>query len=424
MAIRTKNRKGLGVLFSILVSIQSAPFAMAEDKDLAQARFLYQNAQKAEAIALCTKNISVGKNVAQWHEMLARACTVNNGDKSRAAQEIKTALQLAPHDENVVATAGLILAGSENNFIVPKILEAIKAHPQNGRLHAALAACYDASHDPLAEKEIKNAIKLAPLDYDVNFEAVDHYAKLQKQDELDKAYARLLQGSPRSSIAYTSSGVYKRDNYRFTEASHDLQKAVELNPKYEYACSMLGKALKKSRNLPEAIKVYTVMLKTGGPNASTFGRRANCYALIKETEKAIKDYDQAIKIYGGGTNFLPQKPTDVLNKADRLDYNKYWLERVECREKLGQIDQSISELTSYISGVTHPESACEIRQRLYRKKGEYAKALTDLNYLIKKDAFVGERYTDRAEVYNKLGRSAEAREDLKHAQNIEATGSP
>lgn len=401
-----------------------APSAMAEDKDLAQARFLYQNAQRAEAIALCSKNISAGKNAAQWHEVLARTCASNSGDKSRAAQEIKTALRLAPHDENIVATAGLLLAGSENNFIVPKIIEEIKAHPRNGRLHAALAACYDASHDPLAEQEIKTAIKLDPLDYDVNFEAVDHYAKMQKQDELDKAYIRLIQGSPRSSIAYTCRGVYKRDNYRFAEASQDLQKAVELNPAYEYARSMLGKALKKNKNLPEAIKVYTSMLQSSGPNASTFGRRANCYAHTNEPDKAIKDYDQAIKIYGRGSSFLPQKPTDVLNKSDRLDYNKYWLERVECRERLGQIDQCISELTSYISGVTHPESAYEIRQRLYRKKGEYAKALIDLNYLIKKDAFVGERYTDRAEVYTKLGRSVEARQDLKHAENIEATGSP
>lgn len=424
MYIRNTSRTSFRILFSILAFAQLAPSVMAEDKDLAQARFLYQNAQRSEAIALCTKNISEGKNAAQWHEMLARTCASNSGDKSRAAQEIKMALHMAPHDENIVATAGMLLAGSENNFIVPKIQEEIKAHPKNGRLHAALAACYDASHDPLADQEIKRAIQFAPLDYDVNFEAVDHYAKMQKQDELDQAYNRLIQGSPKSSIAYTSRGVYKRDNYRFSEASQDLQKAVELNPKYEYACSMLGKALKKNKNLPEAIRVYSSMLKSGGPNASTFGRRANCYAHTNETEKAIKDYDQAIKIYGRGDSFLPQKPRDILNKADRLDYNKYWLERVECREKLGQIDQCIKELTSYISGVTHPDSAYEIRQRLYRKKSEYSKALADLNYLIKKDAFVAERYTDRAEVFTKLGRSAEAKQDLKHADNVEATGSP
>jgi tetratricopeptide (TPR) repeat protein len=247
---------------------------------------------------------------------------------------------------------------------------------------------------------------------------------LQRQDDVNKAYDRLIQGSPRSAYAYTERGVNRRDNYKFELSSQDLQRAVELNPKYGYAYSMLAKALKKGMKLPEAIKVYNSMLKNGGPNANLLGRRANCYAHTNQVDKAITDYDQAIKLYGKGTAFLPQKSADPMPKDQRLDYNKYWLERVECREQLGQIDQAINELTAYIAGALHPDSAYDIRQRLYRRQKQYEKALSDLNYLIKKEPFVGDRYTARAEVFAKLGRAAESKQDLKHAENIETTGSP
>ncbi len=166
-----------------------------------------------------------------------------------------------------------------------------------------------------------------------------------------------------------NAGVYLRDNYKFEQSAQDLQRAIELNPKYSYAYSMLAKALKKGLKLPEAIKIYNVMLLNGGPNANLLGRRAYCYAHTKQLDKAIKDYDQSIKMYGKGTAFVPQKSADPMPKDQRLDYNKYWLERVESREHLGQIDQGISELTAYIAGALHPDSAYEIRQRLYRSKG-------------------------------------------------------
>ncbi len=415
----------LGAILALAV-ISPASYAVPSENDLAQVTALYQNAQKQEAIEFCDKKIAAGKDLAQWHEMLAKACGPGREGPGRGEREIRKALQLAPADENIIATACLMLANSSSdmNVLLPKLQAAIKAHPRNARLHAALGAYYDAMHDPLADQEISAALKLAPLDYDVNLEAAEHYAKLQKPDEVDKAYTRLVQGHPKSAVAYASRGAYRRDSYRFAEASADLHKAVELNPKYEYAYSMLAKSLKRSKNLPEAIKVYTGMMNSSGPSANLLGRRANCYANTNQPEKAIKDYDQAIEIYGKGSKFLVQKTPDSLDKDQRLDYNKYWLERAECREKLGQLDQSITELTYYIAGATYPESAYEIRQRLYRKKGQYEKALVDLNYLIKKDAFVGERYTSRADVYTKLGRTAEAKQDLKHAENIEATGSP
>lgn len=341
--------------------------------------------------------------------------------------EIEKAMKAAPKDENIIATAGFIMSALSPNTasaMVPKIKEAIKSHPQNGRLHGALSDCYDAIQDPHAEQELLTAIRLAPLDFDVNFQAVEHYSKLANQDEVNNAYDRLIKGSPKSAFAWAERGVYRRDNYKFEQSAQDLQKAVELNPKYTNAYSMLAKALKKGLKHSEAVKVYNAMLKSGGLNANLFGRRANCYRHLEQSDKAINDYDQAIKIYGNGSAFLTQKSPDRLSKEARLDYNKYWLERAECREKLGQVDQALDEVTSYIAGALYPDSAYEIRQRLYRCKGQYNKALADLNYIIKKDAFVAELYTARAEVLAKLGRVAESKEDLKHAENIETTGSP
>lgn len=412
---------------SFLVSVDATFAIPNDDKDLAKARTLYQNAAPDQAVALCVKKIAEGKNLPQWHEMYAKAANLRHNGPATAASEIRKALDGAPKDENIIATAGFVMSGVSPNAaasVIPKIKESIKLHPKNGRLHGALSDCLDAMQDPHAEQELLTAIQLDPLDYDVNFQAIEHYSKLANQEEVNKAYDRLIKGSPKSAFAYAERGVYRRDNYKFEQSAQDLQKAIELNPKFSYAYSMLAKALKKGLKHSEAVKVYTSMLASGGPDANLLGRRANCYRLTKLYEKAIKDYDQAIKIYGKGPAFLPQKSIESMSQDQRLDYNKYWLERVECREQLGQIDQGINELSTYIAGALHPDSAYDIRQRLYRRKGQYDKALADLNYMIKKEAYVGERYTDRAEVLAKLGRIAESKQDLKHAENIETTGSP
>ncbi|MBS1957179.1 MAG: hypothetical protein JST89_23520 [Cyanobacteria bacterium SZAS-4] len=424
---RKNFRRYILCALSFLASANVSIAITSEDKDLAQARLLYQNAATDEAIALCVKKIAGGKNLPQWHEMYAKSLNLRRNGPATAATEIKKAMEGSPKDENIIATAGFIMSGvspSAASAVVPKLKEAIKSHPKNGRLHGALSDCFDAMQDSHADQELLTAIQLDPLDYDVNFQAIEHYSKLANADEVNKAYDRLIKGNPKSAFAWAERGVYRRDNYKFEQSAQDLQKAVELNPKYSYAYSMLAKALKKGLKHSEAIKVYNSMLASGGPNANLLGRRANCYRQTKQLDKAIKDYDQSINIYGKGSAFVPQKANDSMSKDQRLDYNKYWLERVECREQLGQIDQGINELTAYIGGALHPDSAYDIRQRLYRRKGQYDKALSDLNYMIKKEAFVGERYTDRAEVLAKLGRVAESKEDLKHAENIETTGSP
>ena len=423
----TQFTRILLVQVAVMMTGMAASDAVPEpDKDLAKAKLLYQNAQTSEAVALCTKKIAAGKDLAQWHEMLARTCALGSPGSDKARQEIKKALQLAPDDENIVASAGLILANSsaDVNFVFPKLQGALKAHPKNGRLHAAMSACYEANHDPSSEQEIVAAIKFDPLDFDVNNQAVSHYSNAQKQDEIERAFGRLIKGSPKSAFAFATRGSFNKSGYRFSDSAKDFQQAVTLNPKYDYAYSMLAKSLKRGTQLPEAIKIYTAMIAKEPNSGNLRGRRASCYANSNEQEKAIKDFSDALTILGKGSAFVAQKAPDVMVKDTRLDYNKYWLERVECREKLGQFDRAITELTVYIAGVTHPDSAYEIRQRLYRKKGQYDKALADLNYLIKKDPYVGERYSDRAEVFNKLGRSADAKQDLKHAENIEATGSP
>ncbi len=397
------------------------------DKDMAEARRLYQNAEQSKSVALCSKKIAAGKNLAQWYELRAQALSLDKGVHANAENDIKKALSLAPKDEHIIASAGFVLAdgGANALWILPKVQEAIKLHPQNGRCHAALSDCYQSLHNPRSEEEIVTAIKLDPSDFDVNLHAVEHYLQLQKTDEINKAYDRLVKFNSQSAYAYAQRGIFARDSYNLKSASHDLQRATELNPKYTLAYSMWSKCLSRTEQFPEAIRVLSAIINSGECNDKIYARRASCYSHANQIEKAIKDYDQAIKLCTkGNERTFASQSTVRMDKDHRLDYNKYWLERVECRERIGQLDQGIEELTSYINGNPHFESALEIRQRLLRKKGLFDKALLDLNRLIAKDPFVADRYQDRAEVLNKLGRSIEAKKDLKHAENIESTGSP
>jgi hypothetical protein len=67
-------------------------------------------------------------------------------------------------------------------------------------------------------------------------------------------------------------------------------------------------------------------------------------------------------------------------------------------------------------------SALYLRHHLYMKSGKYKQALLAVNKLITSDSDVARWYTQRAEVYEKLGRNADAARDLSRAKQLRVSG--
>lgn len=395
----------------------------SSDPDLTEAWRLLRNGQQEELKKVCIKRLGLQKNLAQWHELLALALE----GKAGAQAEVKKALAIAPQDEHIIATAGFLCAHSGNvdATVLRKLDQCTKLHPENARCHAAISACYRAMQNSNADAELALAIKSDQCDYDVNIEAAQHYMQKTNGVETESALERLTKYSPKSANAFFQRAQFELQSFRLDQACDNFKKATELNPKLPQAYAYWAKTLVKSEKYEQAAKVLTLMIENGDRSTSTLARRANCLMHSKQPAKALKDYDAAMNIIDPNNKYLTPGALHEMSRDARGNYKKYFLNRVECREQLGQIDQGIKELNMLIrADPLFSDSAMDIRQRLFRKKGLFAMALADLNALIVKDKYIADRYLARAEVLRKLGREEEAKRDIAHAQNVERTGTP
>lgn len=87
--MESKNFGRYALSTLVFLVIENTSFAApGEDKDLVQARLLYQNAATDEAITLCTEKIAAGKNLAQWHEMYAKALNLRRNGSANASLKV------------------------------------------------------------------------------------------------------------------------------------------------------------------------------------------------------------------------------------------------------------------------------------------------------------------------------------------------
>ncbi len=122
--------------------------------------------------------------------------------------------------------------------------------------------------------------------------------------------------------------------------------------------------IKSREEAKENIKLYTASLTFNPKIVEDYIRRGNAYSYIGEHDKAITDYDHAIKL----------KP-------------------------------------KYAKAYYHRGAA-------YGEKREYNKAIKDYNQVIKYDPYYAEAYSARGEVWLHLKKWEKAKSDLTFARNV------
>ncbi len=183
-----------------------------------------------------------------------------------------------------------------------------------------------------------------------------------------------------SSDGYLERGNLYIDLYQLDEAVADCKKSIELDEEAYYAYNNLGCALLKLRRLEEAIPpLEKAIALDPDKDHLPYLNLAECYSLTGEYEKAVKMYQEVMRLRPRATH-MNRKIADVYKKAKRyaeaIDVYKSMLEEIKAEKKKRNLTEKIS---SSVKGMLTEEDKreqklyCEIAE-VYHQQGNIEKA--------------------------------------------------
>ncbi|MEX0678129.1 MAG: tetratricopeptide repeat protein [Pirellulales bacterium] len=111
-------------------------------------------------------------------------------------------------------------------------------------------------------------------------------------------------------VGYAAAG-------RIEEALADLNRAVELNPRYPHAYFNRGELRYTKEDFPGAIDDYTLAIRLGSRAAAVYTSRGHAYYRMQRFGDALRDYGEAIKVD-------PENAAALVNRGDTYsDLGKY-----------------------------------------------------------------------------------------------------
>lgn len=139
-----------------------------------------------------------------------------------------------------------------------------------------------------------------------------------------------------------------------------------------------------------------------------YAARASSYQSKNELDRAIADFDQAIRLIG-----------EVAPASWELAFH-YWTRGHVYRAK-GDLDRAIGDYDESIRVAPKWDKAYNDRGAIYFQRGDYSRALADISQVI---AFrpdsprVAYAYAMRAMVYSKMGQAADGLPDANRAVEL------
>jgi tetratricopeptide (TPR) repeat protein len=208
------------------------------------------------------------------------------------------------------------------------------------------------------------------------YEYVQRGVEHARADQLECALgacAEAIRLEPKKADGYGCRASVLMQQQKKQEAVQDLNQAIKLEPNNGDYYFSRGLAQGGLDNHDAAIADYTKaieLINSDLAKSLTFAARASIYTSLDQPEKAIKDYDEAIRL------------------TPDFAYHYYH------------------------------------RGRLYLKSGNLEKALADYSTAIQKDGKNQFFYHDRAKAYRKLGKDDLAVADEANAKLIESGAPP
>jgi tetratricopeptide (TPR) repeat protein len=229
-----------------------------------------------------------------------------------------------------------------------------------------------------------------------------------------RACTELIRQNLRGAGAYYNRAYAYGNKGDAVRAFADLNKAIELDPKYNDAYLARTSYFEDKKEYDKAIADYTKAIEIDPNKGYVYSNRGTAYLRKKDYDRAIADYTKAIE-------FNPKWADDYYDyrgiaydaKGEHglaiSDYNK----AIEIDTK--RIEDDLKNNPSYASRSLSYAS----RGKVYGHKKEYDLAIADFNKAIEIEPAYGVHYYDRGIVYEALGRKNEAIADYRRAPNVQ-----
>jgi tetratricopeptide (TPR) repeat protein len=249
----------------------------------------------------------------------------------QAAVESKSAIPLAPIENNITSPPVAVEAQSDNtissdlktSFSKPtpepvqetdkkEEAEKIASVPPNPLDNLTNAAINNAGTEAVEDKTASaTTVKLRAQKAHVggkdylppkfSDEAIEHYnaavrAHLDgKLTEAITEYKEAIDADEKISEAYSNLGLIYNQLHKYDLAMVEFHKALALNSKDAITYNGIGAAMRAKNNLPAAIKIWQTAITIDPNLASAHYNLGTAYELNKDLDKALAQYKEAVK---------------------------------------------------------------------------------------------------------------------------------
>ena len=288
-------------------------------------------------------------------------------DNETAEKYIKDAITIDPESALAYTARGMLLEGKEEYLAARQDHDqAMRISPDNcfSRTRSAWNFWHQGKNkEALLEFDLLVASK--PDCFYAYYWKGRFLHHENKLDEALQAFTKAIQIKTDFALAYYYRGLVFEGKQKYTESLNDFNKALEINVDHNDCLFQRAWCLAQLGKVDEAIEAYTFYINKFGDEAGTnaFNNRGVAYKNKENYEKALADFEQAI----------------------RIDHtNKYpWVNRGEVKGIKGDINGAIDDLKEAILIDPEYEYALEKLCEIYEKKGDFIRALAVTAHLRK-----------------------------------------
>lgn len=225
------------------------------------------------------------------------------GDTIGAIEQMRHLYSTAPAN----VSYNLVMSEMFNQFGMPDsaiyyLDRAQELEPNNGNVYFAKAQYYDAKGDSINyDKEIYNALVSPGLDVDTKLDVLTQYTSTQimrndSTDRVNNLFKVMIEQHPLEPKVHELYSMYFSTIKDYKHAVEELGYGLDLDPTNAQAWQRLMVVNVLDENYPKAIEAAKKALEYNPENMDLYRYIAPLYYQMKEYDKAIATYDDALAL--------------------------------------------------------------------------------------------------------------------------------
>jgi tetratricopeptide (TPR) repeat protein len=290
----------------------------------------------------------------------------NVGTPKQAIEFFTERIQEAPQDADAHAARGNAkLAARQFDAAIEDYNTALKVDPANVTALVNRAVAWaDKNQVERALADVDQALRIDPQSAAALFLRGTILAEAGQFNKAAADLSECLRISPDHAAAYRNRSGLWLETHEFDRAFADANRATELNAKNAAAFSNRGAALIGQGKVDAAFDDFNEAARLDPNDHQVYINRANAWCHKGDFQQAIADLSTALKLHP--------------------DANTYNL-RGHARAEAGDIDKAIADYTAALKLDPADVRTLHSRSTAWMYKHQYARALDDVNEVLRRD---------------------------------------